>query len=368
MADPNTDFDRAGGVPGLKRLRELTQDPEEPYIYYRLFGRKVSLPITWVLLHTPVTPNQVTVAGILIGLGGAACLAGGTPCWQFAALGLLHLSAILDAVDGEVARYRRASSLDGYFVDACRHQLLVPAIFIALTVAVVSSHPDKTWLLVMGLISSALASRFVGGMKDQITLHGLERALTEGGRHAAWRNARTERAYRDAGEAGGAGGQLGSAHIESEVFEARSHRVPPELADPGRAGSGTWRGETRSSERGESRDRMPAVATPPAEPAGRKWNPAAAFVDFNLINILMLAVLIDVGATLSAGGSLAATPRPLAGGFTSVEWLFVAYGAGFPICKLGSMAWAWRTGVSGRVDGILRKAGLAEQDGKSSES
>jgi len=70
----------------------------------RLIHRRCSRLITRVLVRTEATPNQVSVASLLIGLGAAGCFWRGTPLGAALGLGLYSLAVILDHVDGELAR------------------------------------------------------------------------------------------------------------------------------------------------------------------------------------------------------------------------------------------------------------------------
>ncbi len=80
-------------------------------------NRHLSLPISWLLMRTPVHPNHVTIfcfclaltGGIVIGQGGY--LAG--------AIGMLlvNLGSIIDGVDGELARLKFRFSRVGQWLD-----------------------------------------------------------------------------------------------------------------------------------------------------------------------------------------------------------------------------------------------------------
>jgi phosphatidylglycerophosphate synthase len=83
----------------------------------RYFNRKCSKWLTLGLLHTPLTPNGVTVLATLVGLLAAAAFAlGGYAAGVIGAL-LFQLSAILDCCDGEVARLKFLESAFGEQLD-----------------------------------------------------------------------------------------------------------------------------------------------------------------------------------------------------------------------------------------------------------
>ena len=107
--------------------------------------RQFSHRLTPHLLPLPVTPNQITVAGTLIGLLGVYCLS--FPGTLAAAVGsaLFILSQVLDNCDGEVARLKHLSSPFGRRLDdACdfvTHSLL----FIVLGGRAAAAYGSTLW-------------------------------------------------------------------------------------------------------------------------------------------------------------------------------------------------------------------------------
>ncbi len=81
----------------------------------RYLNRRFSVPIASALAHTPVTPNQVSVAAFAIALGALALLVAGR---NIEAGVLIQASSIVDGVDGDLARAKRAASTFGGLFDA----------------------------------------------------------------------------------------------------------------------------------------------------------------------------------------------------------------------------------------------------------
>jgi phosphatidylglycerophosphate synthase len=98
------------------------------------FNRPVGRILSKLLVHTSVSPNQVSVAASLLGLLSAWLFAGGTH--DAAVLGaiVLQLSAILDAVDGELARVMFKESTLGKWLDIVGDQVVHIAVFVAIGV------------------------------------------------------------------------------------------------------------------------------------------------------------------------------------------------------------------------------------------
>lgn len=72
--------------------------------FTHLFARSISRHLTPIIAKTSITPLQVTIIGLIIGL--YAAYTGSNPDWAYGILAafLIELSHILDCVDGELAR------------------------------------------------------------------------------------------------------------------------------------------------------------------------------------------------------------------------------------------------------------------------
>ena len=104
-------------------------DVEElPDIY---INRRISAPIVKLLLNTGVTPNQVTVISLFIGILGAVLLFNNKVSPMVSAF-LIYLALILDCVDGQLARSRDQASLSGRIMDGMVDYLNTTSYFIAM--------------------------------------------------------------------------------------------------------------------------------------------------------------------------------------------------------------------------------------------
>ncbi|MBT5753289.1 MAG: CDP-alcohol phosphatidyltransferase family protein, partial [Rhodospirillaceae bacterium] len=84
------------------------------------------------LVHSPVTPNQLTITTLLIALSGAAMLAQGTPYWANWGAGLFVFARFLDHADGELARQKNMKSKLGYYLDYISGGLSYGALFMCM--------------------------------------------------------------------------------------------------------------------------------------------------------------------------------------------------------------------------------------------
>ena len=124
----------------IAQLKQITQGEKraaQSARYTRM--RDVSIYVTWALLHTPITANQVTAIGIALGLLGVILVAVPSPSTGVAGCILIWVYILLDKVDGEVARYRKTVSLRGIFLDEMGHLVIQPLLFVALALHVYAS-------------------------------------------------------------------------------------------------------------------------------------------------------------------------------------------------------------------------------------
>lgn len=86
--------------------------------------RPLQLVLVRMLVKTPITPNQVTLLSLVAGLTAAACIVVGSPAALLAAAAALFGSAILDGVDGMLARLTKKSSEIGHALDGAADYLV----------------------------------------------------------------------------------------------------------------------------------------------------------------------------------------------------------------------------------------------------
>lgn len=154
-ADPG----RPASVPSVSELRPAAQGEKteaDRRWAYRVF-RAVSIYVTWALLHTRVTPNQVTVASLLIAAGGLVLIALPATGSAIAGALLLLLYHLLDRVDGELARYQERYSLLGVYLDNAGHYLTAGGLLIAASYRLAQPATDPNLVWVIGSLGAIAA-------------------------------------------------------------------------------------------------------------------------------------------------------------------------------------------------------------------
>ena len=168
-------------VPPIRELEEICggegRDPDAPRDFrnaYAVVVRKLSIRITWLLLHTRMSADTVTIGGILIGIAGALMLASNQFWVLVGALVLLQLSFVIDYSDGEVARYRAreqgaATNAGGAYLDWIGHYY-VPAIAIAALAWGAFEQSGRDWLLLAALVAILNVVRIAYSARDHVML------------------------------------------------------------------------------------------------------------------------------------------------------------------------------------------------------
>lgn len=114
----------------------------------KFFNRPCGRLLSRLLVHTSVSPNAVSLASIAIGLVAAGCFAlGSYPAAVVAAI-LFQLSAIVDCVDGDLARMLFKESPLGKWLDLAGDQVVHVSVFAAIALGLMrnGASPFAAWL------------------------------------------------------------------------------------------------------------------------------------------------------------------------------------------------------------------------------
>lgn len=117
----------------------------------RLLNRPLGRYLSKILIHAPFSPNQVSIVSTLIGVVSGWFFAAGS--FISGAL-LLQLSAIIDCVDGDLARALYKESRFGKWLDLVGDQIVHLAVFAGVGLGVARSDPTSPALALA--ISAAL--------------------------------------------------------------------------------------------------------------------------------------------------------------------------------------------------------------------
>jgi phosphatidylglycerophosphate synthase len=91
-----------------------------------------------------ITPNRLTLLSLATALVACLLITTGQKANFFIAAAVIQVSYILDCMDGQLARYRNASSRFGAFADKWSDHVKFPAILLALTIDAFHRDPSLT--------------------------------------------------------------------------------------------------------------------------------------------------------------------------------------------------------------------------------
>ncbi|MGR3295579.1 MAG: CDP-alcohol phosphatidyltransferase family protein [Candidatus Bathyanammoxibius sp.] len=136
-----------------KLSRRLTLETDSPFSVP--VSRKISRLVTGVMVKLPITPNQITLLSLVIGL--AACWFYLQGDYWYSVLGAmtLYASIILDLSDGEVARLKFMSSKYGALLDTLCDSTVFSGVLFCAAVAI-RRNLDAPNIIAVGAIAAVV--------------------------------------------------------------------------------------------------------------------------------------------------------------------------------------------------------------------
>ena len=119
-------------------------------------GRAVLAPVVHLALALRVTPNTVTVVGLVLTITAAVVVAAG---WLLPGAAILTAGSLLDAVDGALARARGGGTVFGAFFDSTLDRAGEAILYIGVAGYFLTSSAAPTWPVLLALV--ALAGSFL---------------------------------------------------------------------------------------------------------------------------------------------------------------------------------------------------------------
>ena len=119
-------------------------------------GRAVLAPVVRLAMALHLTPNTITVIGLLITLGASVLVASG---WLVLGAAILTAGSLFDAVDGALARATGGSTPFGSFLDSTLDRAGESILYTGIGVWLLRTQPDP--VLPMLLLMVALAGSFL---------------------------------------------------------------------------------------------------------------------------------------------------------------------------------------------------------------
>lgn len=138
------------------RLRATAAASDGPLAHW--IDRRISLRISrWLVRHTWLRPNHITIVGTCVGLLAAGLLAVGSYGTGVAGTLLFLCATIIDGCDGEVAQLTFRESAFGDKFDVITDNIVHAAIFIGLALGLHHRDPTGHSLVFLGVLLGGFA-------------------------------------------------------------------------------------------------------------------------------------------------------------------------------------------------------------------
>jgi phosphatidylglycerophosphate synthase len=133
----------------------------------RWLNRYISLAISRLLVKTPLAPNQVSLAILAVGLGGAWLAAQGSYGSMLLGAFLFQMQSVLDGCDGEMSRVTYRGSLVGEWLDTIGDDLTNYGFFAGAAIGLHRQTGSSLYLIagaitvLSGVIASGIEYRYL---------------------------------------------------------------------------------------------------------------------------------------------------------------------------------------------------------------
>ncbi len=123
----------------------------------RWIDRRISWRISYRLARTPITPNMVTIANTIFGLGAAWMLS--VPNYTVRLIGTIFflISIMIDGVDGELARLKMRETKFGGTLDIVTDNIVHVAIFVGLLTGCYRASQSAAYLYLIPVLLTGFA-------------------------------------------------------------------------------------------------------------------------------------------------------------------------------------------------------------------
>ncbi len=164
----------------IDKLRDICQKKDYKKtgnMMARFVTRDMALYITRLLIPTGITANQVVFITIMLGVISAVCFAFGSVFMTLAGAFFFQLWYLSDHIDGQIARYRKVSSLTGVFYDFYAHYIVHFLVLGGLAVGLYIRHVDLRFLILgltacfsmnmVSVINDCIYKAFYNGLSNE---------------------------------------------------------------------------------------------------------------------------------------------------------------------------------------------------------
>ena len=139
----------------MERVYQDTSKNHSPLLFSYFYNPIAFWISTRILLNTSLTPNQLTMIGLILAVIASFLMATGRYPYLIAAALLLQIVYIFDCMDGEIARLKKMCSNFGAWLDGTTDLFKMVLYYFALGMGYYQqSGKVEAWFLVSLLVSS----------------------------------------------------------------------------------------------------------------------------------------------------------------------------------------------------------------------
>lgn len=161
----------------IQDVRERTYKKRDAWWTVFLVDPMASRLTLWVANHTRITPNQLTMGALVLGMGAGACFAGGSYGWLALGALLYHLSFVLDCMDGKVARLKGSGSTFGSWLDYIFDRLRVLVCTLALMIGQFHATGSTVYLYLAFVVIFLDMLRYMDALQVYKLRHQMDRGI-----------------------------------------------------------------------------------------------------------------------------------------------------------------------------------------------
>lgn len=185
--DPFNVVDRPTAKRAERALFRSLRKPQDGWTS-RWLNRYISLSISRLLVKTPLKPNQLSIAILVVGLAGAWLAARGSHATMVVGAFLFQMQSVLDGCDGEMSRVTHRGSLLGEWLDTVGDDLTNYAFFAGAAVGLYRMTGSSLYLVAgavtvgCGFLASGIEYRYLAKIgSGDLLKYPLSQGSAEGG-------------------------------------------------------------------------------------------------------------------------------------------------------------------------------------------
>lgn len=138
----------------ISELKEICKKENNSWYALHII-RRISIFFTKLFLKTKITANQTSGISIFTGIVSCVFFAIGGNWNSFIGAIFLQLWYIFDCVDGDIARFRGSTSIEGKYIDSLNHYIITPLLFLCISIGLYNMF-NHFYIVILGAFTALL--------------------------------------------------------------------------------------------------------------------------------------------------------------------------------------------------------------------